>query len=68
MAEYHVGCGIAGIYAGRLDKSGERWAAKSLVTDEVVSAAAQYLLQNDLVMEFDCREKHYRIAVEEVKK
>lgn len=34
MAEYHVGCGIAGIYAGTLNKQGTEWLNKSEVTEE----------------------------------
>ena len=29
MADYHVGCGIAGIYAGTLNKKGNMWVNKS---------------------------------------
>ncbi len=34
MAEYHVGCGLFGIYAGRLNKDKNMWVSKSDVTDE----------------------------------
>lgn len=43
MAEYHVGCGLAGIYAGILKKNGKEWLHKSNVTREALSAVAQYL-------------------------
>lgn len=43
MAEYHVGCGIAGIYAGTLKKNGNEWLNKSLVTDEAIDAVRDYL-------------------------
>ena len=33
MAEYHVGCGLFGIYAGTL-KNPQEWRNKSEVTDE----------------------------------
>lgn len=46
MSEYHVGCGIAGIYAGTLNKKGDMWVNKSLVTNEVLSAAFEYLYMN----------------------
>ena len=46
MAEYHVGCGIAGIYAGRLNKKGNMWLDKSDVTDEVLNCAFDYLYIN----------------------
>lgn len=49
MAEYHVGCGLAGIYAGTLNpktKDGyQTWKNKSDVTEETISAVAQYLKQ-----------------------
>lgn len=32
MPEYHVGLGLAGIYAGTLKKNGEEWINKSDVT------------------------------------
>lgn len=44
MADYHVGCGIVGIYAGLLKKNGCEWRAKSEVTHEALCAVAQYLL------------------------
>ena len=46
MAEYHVGCGVAGIYAGRLNKYKDMWVSKSLVTDEVLGCAFDYLYTN----------------------
>ena len=64
MAEYHVGCGIAGIYAGTLNKRGDMWVNKSNVTDEAISAVAQFLLEHDEAMKFSYHGKHYRLAVE----
>ena len=47
MAEYHVGCGLAGIYAGTLKpKKKDEWQNKSLVTDEAVDAVRDYLFLN----------------------
>ena len=43
MAEYHVGCGITGIYAGTLKKNGKEWLNKSCVTDEAIGAVADWL-------------------------
>ena len=40
MAEYHVGCGLAGIYAGTLNPKGETWRNKSDVTHEALCAVA----------------------------
>ena len=44
MTEYHVGCGIAGIYAGTLKSNGYEWCNKSDVTKEALNAVAGYLL------------------------
>lgn len=66
MTEYHVGCGAFGIYAGTLKPNGEEWRNKSDVTDEAISAAAQYLLQNDESMTFTYKDKRYRLGVTEV--
>ena len=66
MAEYHVGCGAFGIYAGTLKPNGMEWGNKSDVTDEAISAAAQYLLQHDESMTFAYKDKRYKIAVTEV--
>ena len=43
MPEYHVGCGIAGIYAGTLNEKGDRWLNKSDVTEEAVWSVVQHL-------------------------
>ena len=64
MAEYHVGCGITGIFAGTLNKKGDMWANKSNVTDEAMRAVAQFLLEHKEAMNFNYRGKHYRLAVE----
>lgn len=66
MTEYHVGCGAFGIYAGTLKPNGEERRNKSDVTDEAISAAAQYLLQHDESMTFTYKDKRYKIAVTEV--
>lgn len=66
MAEYHVGCGAFGIYAGTLKPNGIEWRNKSDVTDEAISAAAPYLLQHDESMEFTYKDKRYRLGVIEV--
>lgn len=42
MAEYHVGCGLAGIYAGTILRPGV-WKNKSNVTDEALCAVAEYM-------------------------
>ena len=43
MAEYHVGCGLAGIYAGTLKKNGKEWLHKSDVTDEAIISVIQHM-------------------------
>ena len=53
MAEYHIGCGITAIYAGRLNKSKTMWLDKSNVTDEATSAVALYLLTEEKKMFFE---------------
>lgn len=46
MANYHVGCGVFGIYAGRLNKDKSMWidGARTEVTDEAICAVRDYLL------------------------
>lgn len=46
MAEYHVGCGAFGIYAGTVNKKGDMWLNKSEVTEEATYAVIQYVKQN----------------------
>ena len=43
MAEYHVGNGLAGIYAGTLTKDKTRWLNKSDVTDEAIAAVFTWM-------------------------
>ena len=43
MADYHVGCGLFGIYAGILKKNGKEWTKKSDVTNEAINAVMQYM-------------------------
>lgn len=43
MAEYHVGCGIAGIYAGTLNKKKGMWINKSEVTSEAIKAVINHM-------------------------
>lgn len=44
MAEYHVGCGMFGIYAGTLMPNKKEWRNKSEVTDEAIRAVRDYLM------------------------
>lgn len=67
MAEYHVGCGAFAIYAGTLNSRNKNlWQNKSEVTEEAVSAVAQYLLQENKVMRFEFKGKKYKLCVVEV--
>ena len=46
MANYHVGSGIAAIYAGTLKKNGYEWQNKSNVTEEAIDSVRDYLTSN----------------------
>ena len=48
MSEYHVSAGLFGIYAGRINKKGDKWLEKSNVTEECFHAVRDYL-----VMEYE---------------
>jgi hypothetical protein len=63
MAEYHVGCGLAGIYAGRLKKNGYEWIEKSDVTKEVLQSALDYLYINGKVVTATVNGKKYVMSV-----
>ena len=43
MSGYHVGCGLAGIYAGTLNPKGDSWRNKSDVTNEAINAVVNYM-------------------------
>ena len=46
MAEYHVGCGVFGIYAGTLNSRNKNlWKNKTECTDEALSAVRDYMVQ-----------------------
>lgn len=45
MAEYHVGCGASGIYAGTLNSKKNLWQNKSECTDEALAAVRDYMVQ-----------------------
>lgn len=66
MAEYHVGCGVFGIYAGTLDKDKRLFRNKSDVTDEAIRAVAQYLLENKQGLRFEYEGKTYVLNVKKV--
>ena len=65
MAEYHVGCGMFGIYAGILHNQ-ITWKDKSEVTREALSASAQYMLINEKEYRFEYKGKWYVMRVEEM--
>lgn len=66
MPQYHVGCGLSAIYAGTISKPGV-WKTKSPVTDEAISASAQFLVMNNEAFTFTMNGKRYRMEVNEVK-
>ena len=54
MAEYHVGCGTFGIYAGTLNsKNKNLWQSKTECTDEAIDAVRDYMVQ-ELLGGLDC--------------
>lgn len=54
MAEYHVGCGAFGIYAGTLNqKNKSLWQNKTECTDEALCAVRDYMVQ-ELLGGLDC--------------
>ena len=55
MADYHVGAGLFGIYAGTLNPKGDTWRNKSEVTKEALSSVAIYLLDNKKEFRFQRR-------------
>lgn len=65
MADCHVGCGIFEIYAGTLNKKGDMWKNKSVVTDEAIKAVAQFLLEHDEAFKFSYKDKDYCLMVKE---
>lgn len=53
MPEYHVGCGITAIYAGRLNKAKTTWLDKTSCTDEAICAVRDWMVMELLGTE-DC--------------
>lgn len=67
MAEYHVGCGAFGIYAGTLNpKNKEMWRNKSDVTHEALCAVAQHLLFGGKEFRFQYKNTWYVMRIEEL--
>lgn len=71
MADYHVGCGLAGIYAGTLKKSGKEWLHKTEVTREALDSVVNYMFlqipkdENTLAYGFQMYDGRYiRLSVE----
>lgn len=52
MSEYHVACGLAGIYAGIL-KTKEEWKDKTECTEEAIEAVRDYMV-DDLLGGLEC--------------
>lgn len=44
MAEYHVGAGLFGIYAGTLKDNKKEWKNKTECTDEALEAVRDYIV------------------------
>ena len=63
MPEYHVGCGAFNIYAGTLEKNKKLWKNKSVVTEEVLSASAEYLFSNKKEFLFTVSGEEYIMRV-----
>lgn len=53
MAEYHVNCGLFGIYAGTLKPKKSEWKDKTECTDEALKAVRDYMILN-LLGGFGC--------------
>lgn len=55
MAEYHVGCGAFGIYAGTLNPRNKTiWKDKHECTDEAIASVRDYMVQ-ELLGGIDCK-------------
>ena len=63
MSEYHVGCGIASIYAGRLNKKGDMWLSKSDVTQEALGSVFDYLYTNKKELRAKIKGKEYVMRI-----
>lgn len=48
MAEYHVGAGAFGIYAGTLNKNKTLWQNKTECTDEALEAVRDWIIRKEL--------------------
>ena len=59
MSEYHVACGMAGIYDGVLKPNGEEWKSKTCVTKEAIEAVAQYFVENNKAIRFSYHGKRF---------
>lgn len=69
MAEYHVGAGAFGIYAGTLEpRNRNLWRNKSDVTDEALAAVAQFLIVSGTEYYFMYKGGKYRMTIAEVEK
>ena len=63
MPEYHVGVGIAGIYAGTLNKKGDMWISKSDVTGEAMSSVFDYMYTNKKELRAKVNRKEYVMRI-----
>ena len=68
MSEYHVSCGMFGIYAGTVKKNGTEWKDKTCVTDEAIKAVREQsyklvcLNDNQHIRNFDNMLKELKAA------
>lgn len=58
--EYHVGCGLFGIYCGRLNKDKTEWVEKTECTDAAIHAVVNYFRDELLDNEKTHRHSEYR--------
>lgn len=63
---YHVGCEIAGIYAGILNKNGYEWKQKNDVTQEALQATAQHLFFDNKEYRFSYDGERYVMRIEKM--
>lgn len=63
MAEYHVGCGMAEIYAGTLNKKRDMWLHKSDVTKEALNSVFDYLYIHEAEVRATIGGKRYVMQV-----
>lgn len=68
MSNYKVGYSplTSEIYAGSVSKNG-LWGKKHVVTDSAIISVADFLLQKDISLTFNCKGEKYVLKVEKIK-